>query len=203
MIKNIVFDIGNVILNFNLEDVLPKFTDNKSEQQFIIDNIINSPEWLGNSLIDTGYISKEEAISIVQDRTNHEKDDLISNFWNNYNDFSLVDDRVIKLIKNLKLKGYKIFLLSNINEHTFMNVNKSGLFNIVDGYILSYIEHQVKPYKAIYKTLINRYSLLPTETLFIDDNQNNINTAQELGFVSKKVKPDSYESVFNSLKDFL
>ena len=65
MIKNIVFDIGNVILNFNLEDVLPKFTDNKSEQQFIIDNIINSPEWLGNSLIDTGYISKEEAISIV------------------------------------------------------------------------------------------------------------------------------------------
>ena len=84
-----------------------------------------------------------------------------------------------------------------------MNVNKSGLFNIVDGYILSYIEHQVKPYKAIYKTLINRYSLLPTETLFIDDNQNNINTAQELGFVSKKVKPDSYESVFNSLKDFL
>lgn len=203
MIKNIVFDIGNVILNFNLEDVLPKFTDNKSEQQFIIDNIINSPEWLGNSLIDTGYISKEEAISIVQDRTNHEKDDLISNFWNNYNDFSLVDDRVIKLIKNLKLKGYKIFLLSNINEHTFINVNKSGLFNIVDGYILSYIEHQVKPYKAIYKTLINRYSLLPTETLFIDDNQNNINTAQELGFVSKKVKPDSYESVFNSLKDFL
>lgn len=203
MIKNIVFDIGNVILNFNLEDVLPKFTDNKSEQQFIIDNIINSPEWLGNSLIDTGYISKEEAISIVQDRTNHEKDDLISNFWNNYNDFSLVDDRVIKLIKNLKLKGYKIFLLSNINEHNFMNVNKSGLFNIVDGYILSYIEHQVKPYKAIYKTLINRYSLLPTETLFIDDNQNNINTAQELGFVSKKVKPDSYESVFNSLKDFL
>ena len=203
MIKNIVFDIGNVILKFNLEDVLPKFTDNKSEQQFIIDNIINSPEWLGNSLIDTGYISKEEAISIVQDRTNHEKDDLISNFWNNYNDFSLVDDRVIKLIKNLKLKGYKIFLLSNINEHTFMNVNKSELFNIVDGYILSYIEHQVKPYKAIYKTLINRYSLLPTETLFIDDNQNNINTAQELGFVSKKVKPDSYESVFNSLKDFL
>lgn len=123
MIKNIVFDIGNVILNFNLEDVLPKFTNDKEEQQFIIDNIINSPEWLGYALIDTGYISKEEAISIVQDRTNHEKDDLISNFWNNYNNFSLVDNRVINLIKDLKSKGYKIFLLSNINEHTFINVN--------------------------------------------------------------------------------
>ena len=47
MIKNIVFDIGNVILNFKLEDVLPKFTNNKEEQEFIINNIINSPEWLG------------------------------------------------------------------------------------------------------------------------------------------------------------
>lgn len=62
MIKNIVFDIGNVILNFKLEDVLPKFTDDKEEQKFIIDNIINSPEWLGNSLIDAGYISKEVLI---------------------------------------------------------------------------------------------------------------------------------------------
>ena len=81
MIKNIIFDIGNVILNFNLLNVLPAFTDNKDEQKFILDNIINSPEWLGNALIDTGYIKKEEAISIVKDRTNHINDELIDNFW--------------------------------------------------------------------------------------------------------------------------
>ena len=54
MIKNIVFDIGNVILNFDLNRVLNSYTINKNEQQFILDNIINSPEWLGYSLIDTG-----------------------------------------------------------------------------------------------------------------------------------------------------
>ena len=43
-IKNIVFDIGNVILNFKLEEILPKFTDDAKEKKFIIDNIINSPE---------------------------------------------------------------------------------------------------------------------------------------------------------------
>lgn len=203
MVKNIVFDIGNVILNFKLEDVLPKFTNNKEEQEFIINNIINSPEWLGNSLIDTGYISKEEAILIVQDRTNHENDELISNFWNNYNNYSLVDERVIKLIKDLKLKGYKIFLLSNINDHTFQNVNKSDLFSIVDGYVLSYIEHQIKPYKSIYNTLISRYSLIPSETIFIDDNINNINTAQELEFIVKKVNPDDYENVYDSISYLL
>ena len=59
MIKNIIFDIGNVILNFNIKEVLQKFTSNKIEQKFILKNIINSPEWLGNALIDTGYISRE------------------------------------------------------------------------------------------------------------------------------------------------
>lgn len=203
MIKNIVFDIGNVILNFKLEDVLPKFTNNKEEQEFIINNIINSPEWLGNSLIDTGYISKEEAISIVQDRTNHENDELISNFWNNYNNYSLVDERVIKLIKNLKLKGYKIFLLSNINDHTFQNVNKSDLFSIVDGYVLSYIEHQIKPYKSIYNTLLNRYNLKENECLFIDDNQNNINTAIRLGFNATKVEPDNYDDLCLKISNYI
>lgn len=59
MIKNIIFDIGNVILNFNIKEVLQKFTSNKIEQKFILKNIINSPEWLGNALIDTGYISRD------------------------------------------------------------------------------------------------------------------------------------------------
>lgn len=61
MIKNIIFDIGNVILNFNIKEVLQKFTSNKVEQKFILKNIINSPEWLGNALIDTGYISRKES----------------------------------------------------------------------------------------------------------------------------------------------
>ena len=203
MVKNVIFDIGNVILNFDLNYILPKFTKNSDEQNFIVDNIINSPEWLGYSLIDTGYITKENAIAIVQDRTNHKNDNLIESFWNNYNNYSLVDNRVIELIKNLKLQGYKIYLLSNINEHTFINVEKSGLFNIVDGYVLSYKEHQVKPYVAIYETLLNRYELMASECLFIDDNEKNIKTAQELGFITRKVLSDNYESVLESISEFL
>ncbi len=203
MVKNIIFDIGNVILNFDLNYILPKFTENSDEQDFIVDNIINSPEWLGYSLIDTGYITKENAIAIVQDRTNHKNDNLIESFWNNYNNYSLVDNRVIELIKNLKLQGYRIYLLSNINEHTFINVEKSGLFDIVDGYVLSYKEHQVKPYVAIYETLLNRYELMASECLFIDDNEKNIKTAQELGFITRKVLSDNYESVLESISEFL
>lgn len=203
MIKNIIFDIGNVILNFDYLKVIANYTDNIKEQRFILDNIINSPEWLGYSLIDTGFITKEEAIQIVQDRTNHVNDNLIRDFWNSYNNYAFVDKKVLDLIKQLKKKDYKIYLLSNINEYTFNKIKESNLFNIVDGYVLSYKVHQVKPYVSIYKTLINKYNLKVSECLFIDDNENNINTANMLGMSAELVKADNYEDILRVLNNSL
>ena len=201
MIKNIIFDIGNVILNFDYKNVIKKYTNKEEEQKFIIDNIINSPEWLGYALIDTGYITKEEAIKLVQDRTNHINDELIEKFWNTYNNYSYVDNKVLDLIKKLKEKNYNIYLLSNTNKHTVEAIKNSGLFEMVDGYVLSYLEHQVKPYISIYKTLINRYSLKENECLFIDDNINNIKTANKLGMIGKLVEPDNYKSVLSTINE--
>ena len=202
MIKNIIFDIGNVILQFDIKEVIPNFTKKESEKQFIINNIINSPEWLQYSLIDTGFISREQAIEIVEDRTNHINDELIEKFWYRYNDYSFINDNVIDIIKELKEKDYKIYLLSNINSHTYNHIKDNKLFNLVDGYVFSYIEHQVKPYVGIYNTLLERYKLIPRECLFIDDNIKNITTANELGIQGKKVIPDNFESVVQTLKEY-
>ena len=202
MIKNIIFDIGNVILQFDIKEVIPNFTKKESEKQFIINNIINSPEWLQYSLIDTGFISREQAIEIVEDRTNHINDELIEKFWYRYNDYSFINDNVIDIIKELKEKDYKIYLLSNINSHTYNHIKDNKLFNLVDGYVFSYIEHQVKPYVGIYNTLLERYKLIPQECLFIDDNIKNIKTANELGIQVKKVIPDNFESVVQTLKEY-
>ncbi len=201
MIKNIIFDIGNVILNFNIDRVLNEFSDSKDEQEFIKKNIIESPEWLGNALIDTGYLTRDDAIKIVQDRTNHSNDKLIIDFWKNYNKFAKIDERVLNLIKKLKNNNYRIYLLSNINPYTHELVKKSGLFEIVDGYVLSYKEHMIKPYKSIYNTLLKRYNLKPEESVFIDDNEKNIITGNLLGIISKKVEPDNYDSIINVVKE--
>ena len=202
MIKNIIFDIGNVILQFDIKEVIPNFTKKESEKQFIINNIINSPEWLQYSLIDTGFISREQAIEIVEDRTNHINDELIEKFWYRYNDYSFINDNVIDIRKELKEKDYNIYLLSNINSHTYNHIKDNKLFNLVDGYVFSYIEHQVKPYVGIYNTLLERYKLIPQECLFIDDNIKNIKTANELGIQGKKVIPDNFESVVQTLKEY-
>ena len=182
-IKNIVFDIGNVILHFDLDEVLPHFASNDEKKNFLLQEVIHSPEWLSYALIDTGFLSREHAISIVEDRTNHKNDSLIEKFWYHYNEYSFIDDKVLCLILNLKKKGYSIYLLSNINEYTFKSIYDSKLFDIVDGYVLSYLEHQVKPYKSIYLTLLDRFKLKPNECLFIDDNKKNVETARDLGMM--------------------
>ena len=86
-------------------------------------------------------------------------------------------------------------MLSNINQNTYNSVKKSGLFDLVDGYVLSFQEHMIKPYEGVFKRLIEKYNLVPEETLFIDDNLKNIETGKKLGFIFKKVKPDNYEDL--------
>ena len=201
MIKNIVFDIGNVILNFNIDEVLNKYTPDKKIRKFIKENIINSPEWLEYALIDTGYVKVEDAIKIVCDRTNHVNDFIVKDFWTTYIDYAFIDDRMLDLLNKLKVNGYKIYLLSNINPYTYAFIKEnSNLFTIVDGYILSYEVHMVKPYIGIYKELLNRCSLIPKKTLFIDDNARNIKTALSLKIKGIRVRPDNYDDLVNKLK---
>lgn len=203
MIKNIVFDIGNVILNFNIDEVLNKYTPDKKFRKFIKENIINSPEWLGYALIDTGYVKVEDAIKIICDRTNHVNDFIVKDFWTTYINYAFIDNRVLDLLSKLKAKGYKIYLLSNINPYTYDFIKEnSNLFTIVDGYVLSYQIHMVKPYRGIYEELLKKYSLIPNETLFIDDNVRNIKTALSLKIKGIRVRPDNYDDLVNKLKKF-
>ena len=199
--KNIIFDVGNVILNFDRKEVLPRFTDDIKVQEFIEENVINSPEWLGYGLLDIGYITREEMISQIQDRTNHkyekETEEFIINFPNYLNLYS----EVINLIKRLKNNGYNIYLLSNMSSYVYNSIKDSELFNYLDWYVLSYKEHKIKPYKSIYNTLIDKYNLDVNNSLFVDDNLKNIETANELGILGLKVEPDNYDSIIEVLKE--
>ena len=109
MIKNIVFDIGDVILNFDFMRTLNEITDNLEKREFILKNILNTPDWMGFTLIDNGYLTIEEAITIVQNRTKHKEDDLVEKFFKNYFLNSHFNKKVLDLIKKLR-KPKKKFL---------------------------------------------------------------------------------------------
>ena len=202
MIKNIIFDIGNVIYNFDINEVVRVYTDNKEDQEFIKEEIFNSPEWSKYGLIDSGYIDFETAISLIQDRTNHSKDYLVEDFLNNFTKYGFVDDRVIDIMLELNDLGYNIYILSNISETVLDRLELRPLLDKIDGYVLSYECHQIKPYIGIYNTLINKYDLDPEECIFIDDKEDNMRTANLLGIHGKHVIPDNYESIIELLRKY-
>lgn len=202
MVKNVIFDIGSVLLHYDFDSIGRSFSDDPSDWNFLKKEVVMSPEWTGASLIDYGYLTVEEAIAQIQDRTHHKKDELVRNFLLHCHEDRPVAKSVINRIKHLKDMGYKIYLLSNTGVKMIQHFREAcDVFELVDGYILSYEVHQVKPNPSIYKSLIEKYQLNPKESVFIDDNAENIKTALDLGLIARKVEPNSEESVLAAIKD--
>ena len=202
MIKNIVFDIGNVIAHIDYLETINKLIEEK-DRKFIIDNVLHAPEWNDEDTLDMGYYSLDDFISIVGDRTDNTKDDLIKYYMYEHYKFLIVNNKVLNLIKILKEKNYNIYLLSNLNKEAHEIYEKAGVFDLVDGAVLSYKEHHIKPHQTIYKILFNRYNIIPEESIFIDDRLINCETAKSLGMDYINVKPNDYNDLINKLKNII
>ena len=199
--KNIIFDFGNVLMTFNARDVASKFTSSSEEIDFLVNEVVNSPEWGRYGLIDTGYLSTEEIINIINDRTNNKYKDLVIDFMHNFYKYRYVQEEVLDIIKELKEKGYRVYLLSNTNELTYDKVIKDIEY-LFDGVVLSYQIHMIKPHEGIYKYLIDKYNINPEESLFVDDREVNIKTANALGIKGRSVLPDDVEDIRLVLKEY-
>lgn len=201
MIKNIIFDLGNVLIKTDYEKILEDFSKNEEEKEFIINNILDSPELNKCGLINTGYITIEDTIKLINDRTNYKYEKLVENFLLNYIKYKTWNGDILDIIKKLKNNDYKVYLLSNISEYVFKEF-KNELEHLLDGIVVSYEIHMIKPYNGIYEYIINKYNLKPEESLFIDDTEKNIETANKLGIKGRKVKPADIEDIKLVLKEY-
>jgi len=179
MIKNIIFDLGNVLLNFKpLEFLYAKIPEKQMAHQ-IYEEIFKSGEWLA---LDRGVITEEEAINAICDR-NTEQSQLIKFVMNDWYQMLTPIEDVIDVLKELRNMGYKIYFLSNFHLLAYEDVYKRyDFFKYFDGGILSYKEKLMKPENDIYDKLIKTYEINPNESIFIDDTKENIDGATKLGF---------------------
>ena len=177
-LKNIVFDVGMVLIDF----CWARHCKNLGFEETIIQefdkNMISSNHW---DLMDEGLITEEDAIvQFIKAMPQYEEQ--IRLFWSKPEGFVEEYEYATPLIRVLKNRGYKVYLLSNyplgmyqIHWPTFT------FFKEVDGYVVSAVERLKKPDKAIYELLCNRYQLEPEECLFIDDRQVNVDAAKAIG----------------------
>ena len=178
MIKNIVFDMGNVLLWFDRDRFLDAVGAEGEDRKILMNNVYLSVEW---ARMDRGSMTEAEAAASmcthVPERL-HEKVHLLVDQW----------DRPIypvegmaQLVRDLKTAGYGIYLLSNASyrQHEYWpRVPGSKFF---DGTLISADVKLMKPQREIYDLLCSKFSLKPEECVFIDDSAANIEGAEVAG----------------------
>lgn len=185
MIKNIVFDIGNVLTDFCWE----KFLQDQGFDDEIVARIANASvlcELWGE--FDRGSMSDEEIMDafIAKDP---EIEPQIRQAYDNIHGMVTRRDYAIPWIKELKEKGYKVFYLSNFSYKSYTECNDAlDFIPYTDGGILSYRDKVVKPEPAIYELFLERFGLVAQECVFLDDLQKNIDAAKEHGMYGIQFK---------------
>lgn len=178
MIKNIIFDLGNVLIKYSPESFLEKNVKKERQEKFIA-TVFKSKEWLE---LDRGTLSYEDAIEKFAEIIPEDRENLEKLFKNNIMDCLAPIEENIEILKKLKKKGYNLFVLSNFHRPAFEHVQKEWeFFDEFDGGVISCYCHLLKPNQRIYELLLARYGLIPEETLFIDDTKINVEKAEKIG----------------------
>lgn len=178
MIKNIIFDLGNVLIKYSPESFLEKNVKKERQEKFIA-TVFKSKEWLE---LDRGTLSYEDAIEKFAEIIPEDRENLEKLFKNNIMDCLAPIEENIEILKKLKKKGYNLFVLSNFHRSAFEQVQKEWeFFDEFDGGVISCYCHLLKPNQRIYELLLARYGLIPEETLFIDDTKINVEKAEKIG----------------------
>ena len=177
-IKNIVFDFGGVLIDWNPRYFYRDIFKVKSEMEFFLRDICGQ-DWIMKQ--DAGYSFSEATKELQNQHPEYSSEiDMYHKNWEIMIGGEIFENT--KLLKTLKTK-YRLFGLTNWSAEAFPIVyHRYSFFKTFEGIVVSGQEKMVKPNKDIYKLLLDRYRLLAVESLFIDDNINNIGMAKELGF---------------------
>lgn len=180
MIKNIIFDIGGVLVEFSPENILRKMGLPETEVLEIAKTTSLGPHW---KELDRGVMSKEEVFELMLSETKEEyKADARRFLYDEVLSTVKSFDYSEEWLRELKSRGYNIYLLTNYPDWMFDYhwANTFTFTKSVDGKVVSAVVKQIKPDEEIYTTLLKKYNLIPEESVFIDDKAENIQTAKAL-----------------------
>lgn len=178
MIKNIIFDIGNVLAAFAWKDYFKGFGYSEDILARLAKATTLSPCW---NEYDRGELSDEEILlSFIAN--DPEMEPYIRETLTRVHGLVTGFDYAIPWVKELKEQGYKVYYLSNFAKTAREDCTDAlGFLEYMDGGVFSYEVKLIKPDAAIYECLLERYGLVAEECVFFDDVEKNIIAACEVG----------------------
>ena len=181
MIKNIIFDFGAVLVDWNPHYLFDSYFGSKEKADWFLANICTA-KWNGE--VDRGMPISEAVKQLSEVYPEWATEiDMYFNRW-----LEMMGGEIpgmYELIQRLKSKGYGVYGLTNWSAETFCLVRHMyAIFDLMDGMVVSGEEHLLKPEPEIFHCLFGRYGLEPSECIFTDDNEANVDGARRVGLTA-------------------
>lgn len=178
MIRNIIFDFGKVLVDYDYEPFLESFIE-KEEDRIKFAEVVCTPEFV--LMCDRGDVSFEELIKMTQ-AEHPEWHRELQIFYDRQMDAMTVEMPGMRdLLSRLRARGYKLYGLTNWSLFVYQVIEKYDILQMLDGRVISSEEHLIKPDKAIYDCICERFGLMADECVFTDDRVINVEGARKAG----------------------
>ena len=176
MIKNVIFDCGQVLIRYNETEIAAHYVDTPEEAEFLGRVAMARKYW---NRFDEGTLTEADYLEQVKTelppRLHNAVEKLVRGWIGNCPMIPGMED----IVRDVKKSGKKLYLLSNFNQR--LRTEPYPILSEFDALVISGEIHKVKPDRAIYDYLLTTYALNPEECIFIDDNPANIAMAESLG----------------------
>ena len=198
MIKNVIFDVGKVLVEYDPDSYMEWLGFDLKTRQAVNQAMFQNPLWEES---DRGKLSTEELLEKFIFNDKEYKEEITKAYQTVGNTIELFPYSVA-WIKELKQRGYRVYILSNYAEVTYEQTKeKMEFLPYVDGAVFSFQCKWIKPEREIYEELCRKYSIEPRESVFLDDRLDNIEQARNLGFFG--IQFESYEQAVKELERIL
>ena len=194
-IKNIIFDMGRVLLKFDPNVSLKVYCENEEDKAFIHRELFEGPEWI---MADEGKITNEQRYDLVKERVPERLHKALKYVVENWDMCMEPIEGAQDFYAFVKEKGYQTFVLSNACNRFYSYFPKHYDMKSFGGIVVSSDIKMIKPNPAIYEYILKKYDLKPEECLFIDDMEENVKAAEAAG-----IKGFVFRNNYGELKELL
>ena len=179
MYKNIIFDLGGVVVNFDPKNFLMERFANQRTEDIVYDLTFGSKEWQD---LDRGVITRAQANRIMlENAARVDRVFEVRTVIEEWEGMLRTKKDTVQIMRKLKAAGYRLYYLTNIPADIMDELRQREWFSLFDGGIASCDVHLCKPEPEIFTTLMQTFRLAYDETIFIDDNKANAQAAYNLG----------------------
>ena len=186
MIKNVIFDVGGVLMDFDTGALCRALTENEADAQLLDAETFGHPDWIS---LDRG-VPEAAVLAGFQSHLPQRLHAAAAELLKRWDEWLTPEKDINALALELDAMGIQVYILSNTSPEFYRFSKRIPAWPVVKGCILSFEEKLLKPDPEIYRRLLSRFGLAPGESFFVDDNHLNIEAAKWCGLKGELYRHD-------------